>query len=492
MTQFDPYAPSVVPPAAGLSMSNDGIAIIENKKNESSNPPPASAAAPPQLLDFDNLQQHQHNQQQPEKVSNEQDALYAASQQNTAVHTNNISPHAYLSSSAASIASSVASHSTSNSTSRHSTQASGGRGGAHSIFKDKKIAPPPKMPESLQAIRSRAHPADLSTLPPFDLVQHSGECLARFSLKSIIIKKWRPTFWISLGDAQLLFFRSKNDFEEWISNPYLKEKDRTKLIKFSIDFANDVYQGVVQGYSVSTLSAKEYSRDGYMYHFKLEKWDQYGPSIHFALGGKSEHEVRSLRSIMKAMIELSSPQDLHHIPSGGVGEASYHSDYSAASSSMHSTRSSGSMSRGHNRHIEKGDGEEAYLRHYDHEDTVIMMKGGEEVREGRATRLGSSGLRGILRSKSREPTIAGQNGRQEKHGEYDTAMISPTSSISSGLGANKSILKKVFKRNQSDIEIPTANEEFYHGGGSISSPTSHRSQQQQEYRYRHAEIDYGM
>jgi hypothetical protein len=163
MTQFDPYAPSVVPPAAGLSMSNDGIAIIENKKNESSNPPPARAAAPPQLLDFDNLQQHQHNQQQPEKVSNEQDALYAASQQNTAVHTNNISPHAYLSSSAASIASSVASHSTSNSTSRHSTQASGGREGPIPYSRIRKLPHP-------QDCQNRFKPSDpgpiLPTFPP--------------------------------------------------------------------------------------------------------------------------------------------------------------------------------------------------------------------------------------------------------------------------------------------------------------------------------------
>jgi len=222
-----------------------------------------------------------------------------------------------------------------------------------------------------------------------------------------------------------------------------------------------------------------------MYHFKLEKWDQYGPSIYFALGGKSEHEVKNLRSIMKDMIELSSPQDLDYIPSGGVGEASYQSDYSVESSSMHSTRSSGSMSGGHHRRYEKGMNEDPYQ----HRDGVVMMNGGGGG-EVRASRLGSSGLRGILRSKSREPpTTAGRhNGTshyfvQEKHQDYD-AVTYPNSSPTtptSGLGATKSILKKVFQRKESEIEATT--ESAYYNGGMSSPMNGHHPQQQQEYRY---------
>jgi hypothetical protein len=443
--QFDPYATSAPPVSLPLST------VTTTTNNNAL------------LLDY-----HNHHQQQQEMPSVAPSAN-APSQPNTAADY----PRRF--SSSGSIASSSgASHSTS-----HSKSAGGG---TYSILTDKNIAPPPKVPQSLQAIRSRVHPAELATLPPFDLVQHSGECLARLSLKSIIIKKWRPTFWISFGDSQLLFFRSKNDFEEWISNPYLKEEQRTKLIKFSIDFANDVYQGIVQGYSVSTLSAKEYSRDGYMYHFKLEKWDQYGPSIHIAMGGKSEHEVRNLRSIMKAMIEVSSPQDLNYIPSGGVGEASsYHSDYSTASgggasSSVHSTRSHGSAT------------------YYGHQETAMMRGrrggGAEEGMEQRATVFSSSGLRGILRSKSREPPASAQGQHQQY--QYNDGMSSPTSSSSSALGATKSILKKVFQRKESGMEAAISSE-YYNGAGYTSNMMNgQHAQKQQDYRYRPAEIDYGM
>ena len=86
--------------------------------------------------------------------------------------------------------------------------------------------------------------------------------MARFSLKSMIIKKWRQCFWIAYGDNQILFFRSKVDFEEWISNPYLKKEERDVLVKLNVDFVNDLYRPNVNGYSVTRIRAKGYSRNG--------------------------------------------------------------------------------------------------------------------------------------------------------------------------------------------------------------------------------------
>ena len=45
-------------------------------------------------------------------------------------------------------------------------------------------------------------------------------------------------FWISYGDNQILFFRSQLDFEEWVSNPYLKKDERDALVKLNVDFVN--------------------------------------------------------------------------------------------------------------------------------------------------------------------------------------------------------------------------------------------------------------
>jgi hypothetical protein len=129
-----------------------------------------------------------------------------------------------------------------------------------SILDDKTFAPPPKYPKSLQLVKSDPIFAVASSkLPEFDMIKHSGDCLARFSLKSMVIKKWRPTFWISYGPHQLLFFRSKSDFEEWVSNPILKKEERDKLVKLNVDFVNDLYVPHVIGYKATALRMKGYS-----------------------------------------------------------------------------------------------------------------------------------------------------------------------------------------------------------------------------------------
>ena len=144
---------------------------------------------------------------------------------------------------------------------------------------------------------------------------HSGELTARFSMKSMLIKKWKPVFWIAYGKSQLklLFFRNKADFEEWVSNPLLKIKDQNDLIKFVIDFKNDVKANGGSGLKGSTLlryaptpiKTKGYSNEGYMHHFKLEGWHMYGPSIMAAFGSKNDYEVNALRRIVMEMVQLA-------------------------------------------------------------------------------------------------------------------------------------------------------------------------------------------
>lgn len=303
---------------------------------------------------------------------------------------------------------------------------------------------------------------------------------------------------------------------------------------------HDLIEGLVQGYSVSSLSAKEYSRDGHMHHFKLEKWDHYGPSIYIALGGKSEHEVKNLRSIIKAMID-ASPQDLHHIPSGGVGDGmggaggadgdSYHSDYSATSGgSAYSGRSFESPGGGGRRFgRERGSGTSSNAAYYEGAAGYVdesgvpmndyppqsnsMDSGTLPERRGRSR----SGLRGILRSKSREPGAGtermerqggGGGDRMYENGYYagsegvpSSSTLSPSSS-SSLFATTKSILKNAFQKKESDIEATSAsptmrmNEgHYYHqGGGSMASNQQrrHERQQQEYYMHRPADVDYGM
>ncbi len=135
------------------------------------------------------------------------------------------------------------------------------------ILHDPTFAPPPKFPENLSVVKMRFFGDEKnltvkSTLPSFEQVNHSGECMARFSLRSMIIKKWRQCFWIAYGDNQILFFRSKVDFEEWVSNPYLTKTERDKLVKLNVDFVNDLYKPSVNGYNPTNIRAKSYNRNG--------------------------------------------------------------------------------------------------------------------------------------------------------------------------------------------------------------------------------------
>lgn len=139
-----------------------------------------------------------------------------------------------------------------------------------SIINDESFAPPPPFPENLTLIKERYFVTEpnstsrevKSTLPSFGLVKHSGEVMGRFSMKSMIMKKWKYIFWIAYGDNQILVFRSKMDFEEWVSNPYLTKSERDKLVKVSFDFVNDLFKPMVKGYSVTSVRKKNYGRNG--------------------------------------------------------------------------------------------------------------------------------------------------------------------------------------------------------------------------------------
>ena len=69
-------------------------------------------------------------------------------------------------------------------------------------------------------------------------------------------------YWIAYGNSKILFFRSKVDFEEWVSNPYLKKVDRNALVKMTLDFVNDLHMPHLYGYKVTTVRKKGYNRKG--------------------------------------------------------------------------------------------------------------------------------------------------------------------------------------------------------------------------------------
>lgn len=156
------------------------------------------------------------------------------------------------------------------------------------------IAPPPKMKPG----RRNAEQLSLksggvtSQLPNPNLIVHAGYVLSRISFRTVLMRKWKQTFWIQYGPTMLLFFRSYSDYEDWLNNPYHSKKAREFLVKLRVDFISDLKKSSVMGYQVTQVRRKPYGKN-VMLHFKLERWMDYGPTIAAAFAAREEEMVNS-------------------------------------------------------------------------------------------------------------------------------------------------------------------------------------------------------
>ena len=122
-------------------------------------------------------------------------------------------------------------------------------------------APPPHVSVSARygrVIEQTTQLPNASPLPNPNMLVHSGFVLCRISFRSILLKKWKQSFWVQHGPTSLLFFRSKADFDEWINNPYLNNSQRDFLVKLHIDFLGDMTKVNVRGYQVTHVRMKAY------------------------------------------------------------------------------------------------------------------------------------------------------------------------------------------------------------------------------------------
>jgi len=95
----------------------------------------------------------------------------------------------------------------------------------------------------------------------------------------------------------LLLFRSRADYEDWLTNPYHSHKMRQFLVKMQIDFVADLVKPNVVGYQITVPTMKAYTRNGpIMRQFKLERWMDYGASIAAVFASPSATELDTLRN----------------------------------------------------------------------------------------------------------------------------------------------------------------------------------------------------
>lgn len=179
--------------------------------------------------------------------------------------------------------------------------------GANSVLNDPTFAPPPKIPDNLENSRilAKEEASNASALPEWKFITHSGLILARISARSKIMKKWKECFWITYGDSKVLLFRSKSDFVEWVSNPYLTRRQRNSLMKSSIDFVGDYEDDIhLLGYQVSENRMKYYNHNvEFLHQFKLEKRMVFGTFIAVAFASTEKSEALSIRTILMELAQ---------------------------------------------------------------------------------------------------------------------------------------------------------------------------------------------
>jgi len=162
------------------------------------------------------------------------------------------------------------------------------------------FAPPPRYPNTKIPLIDSS--LNKNCLPEFDKITHSGHMQARTSLKALLIKKWKSAFWIMYEDNEVYLFRSKVDFEEWATNPYLSKVEREEIVKLKIDFKLGSESNLgVKGFRLFSLQSKPYGKSGQMYAFKIEQWMHYGPVVLGAFASTSQSEVGAFHTLCKEM-----------------------------------------------------------------------------------------------------------------------------------------------------------------------------------------------
>jgi hypothetical protein len=144
---------------------------------------------------------------------------------------------------------------------------------------------------------SRRAPPGASPLPKAELVRKRGFVLSRISFRTIVMKKWKQSFWVQYGPHTMLWFRSQSDFDDWLNNPYHTQAQRNFLIKLAVNFVHDLYKPSVRGYQVTQCRTKAYGAK-MIRQFKLERWMDYGPTIAAAFGSYNPKEVDDLREAL--------------------------------------------------------------------------------------------------------------------------------------------------------------------------------------------------
>jgi hypothetical protein len=177
------------------------------------------------------------------------------------------------------------------------------------------------------------------------------------------MKKWNASYWMQYGPSTIIVFRSREQLDDWMYNPYHTTKQRDYLIKLYINFrdmmtttttattttattttsvdngggggsqcsgsvsssngggggiasgssaSNSCKEGGILGHRILPIKKKNYGSKNEleMYQFKLERWSNLGCVVLAAFASQEEGEVQILHDTITDI--------LSHCPNNGL------------------------------------------------------------------------------------------------------------------------------------------------------------------------------
>eukprot|EP00624_Nannochloropsis_granulata_P000758 evm.model.NODE_12998_length_13939_cov_25.947701.3 len=144
------------------------------------------------------------------------------------------------------------------------------------------VPAPESPPRNVSAPRGKK----VSAIEAAIMAEHKmeGNVLARISVRTLIVKEWKETYWV-IHHGKVLLYRSKEDY---LYNPI------GVMVKKDIPLRCNL--------RCSEVTCKPYKGYGDLYHFTLEEIFEYGPSLVAKFASSDVKGIRELRAVIVAYI----------------------------------------------------------------------------------------------------------------------------------------------------------------------------------------------
>ena len=150
--------------------------------------------------------------------------------------------------------------------------------------------------------------SDHFSMPNRNLIVTCGEILVRTKPSCLLWRRgFASRFWVRYGRHFLLFFESKETYEQWLSSEELSSEGRKKLIIDCIDFEKDSLSHNIMGYKSTCPYVKKY-RNRELHVFKVFQWRSssanYGTLSPFLANAFASHMQPQLEKLFCTVMKM--------------------------------------------------------------------------------------------------------------------------------------------------------------------------------------------